>query len=146
MTSAMTSAEIRVFCERFAKAWERGDVAALAACYADDCEVVSPIFRTLHGRAEIETSFRELFQAFAEWSIRINDIIIDGEGTHAALVWTSQLTHRGSIFGMPASGRRLENQVAMIMTLKDGRIVSERRIYDFTRMLIQLGVLRAKTA
>ena len=47
---------------------------------------------------------------------------------------------------MPASGRRIENQLAFIMTLKDGRIASERRIYDFTRMLMQLGVLKAKTA
>ena len=141
-----TSTEIRAFCERFAKAWERGDVGALTACYADDCEVLSPLFQTLHGRAEIETSFRDLFQAFADYSIRINDVIIDGEGTRAALVLTLQSTHRGSIFGMPASGRRIENQVAFIMSFKDGRIASERRIYDFTRMLIQLGVLRAKTA
>ena len=106
----MTSAEIRAFCERFAKAWERGDVGALTACYADDGEVLSPIFQTLHGRTEIEASFRDLFQAFAEWSIRINDIIIDGEGSHAALVWTSQLTpprlHLRHACERPAPGER----------------------------------------
>ncbi|OFW21402.1 MAG: hypothetical protein A3H97_20330 [Acidobacteria bacterium RIFCSPLOWO2_02_FULL_65_29] len=143
----MTSAEIRAFCERFAKAWERSDVAALSACYAEDCEVVSPIFHTLRGRAEVETSFRDLFQAFSDYSIRVNDMIIDSDGGgRAALVWMAQSTHRGPIFGMPASGRRIESQVAFIMTLKDGRIASERRIYDFTGRLIQMGVLKAKTA
>ncbi len=29
-------------------------------------------------------------------------------------------------------------------TLKDGKVVHERRIYDFTGMLIQIGVLKAK--
>lgn len=143
----MTSAEIRAFCERFAKAWERSDVAALSACYADECEVFSPLFQTLRGRAEVEASFRDLFQALADFTIRIHEIIVDTDGGgRAALVWTAQSTHRGAIFGMPASGRRIENQIAFIMTLKDGRIASERRIYDFTRMLMQMGVLKAKTA
>jgi hypothetical protein len=28
--------------------------------------------------------------------------------------------------------------------MKDGRIHEERRLYDFTSMLLQLGVIRAK--
>ena len=32
------------------------------------------------------------------------------------------------------------------MTLKDGLIIKETRIYDFTSMLMQLGALRAKPA
>ena len=34
--------------------------------------------------------------------------------------------------------------VRLGLTLRDGRIAKEMRIYDFTNMLIQLGVLRAK--
>jgi hypothetical protein len=30
--------------------------------------------------------------------------------------------------------------------LKHGRIVRERRIYDFTGMLVQIGILKAKPA
>ena len=36
--------------------------------------------------------------------------------------------------------------VAIILTFRGDKIVHDRRIYDFTRMLMQLGVLRAKTA
>jgi hypothetical protein len=33
-----------------------------------------------------------------------------------------------------------------VITVADGLIASERRIYDFTGLLVQLGVLRAKPA
>lgn len=143
----MMGAELRAFCERFAKAFEREDVAALAACYTDDCEVISPIFHTLRGRLEVEGSFRDLFRALSERKIHVDDIIVDSvEVERALLVVTAQSTHRGEIFGMPGTGRRIENQIAFIFTFEGGKIAKERRIYDFTRMLVQLGVLRAKTA
>jgi ketosteroid isomerase-like protein len=142
----MTSDEIRAFCERFAGLWEREDIPGLAACYSDDCEVISPLFRTLKGRTEVEGSFRDLFKALAIQTVHIDDIIVDRDGERAALLWTTQSTHRGEIFGMPGTGRRIENEVALILTFRGDRIRHDRRIYDFTRMLMQLGVLRAKTA
>lgn len=143
----MTSAEIRTFCERFAGAWVREDVDALTACYADDCEVISPIFRTLRGRTEVEGSFRDLFKALSDYNIQVNDIIVDHDGgERAVLVWTAQSTHRGEIFGMPGTGRRIENEVAFIFRFQGDKIALDRRIYDFTRMLMQIGVLKAKTA
>ena len=53
----MTSDEIRAFCELYVHTWERGDITGLVACYNDDCEIVSPIFNILRGRAQLETSF-----------------------------------------------------------------------------------------
>ena len=35
-------------------------------------------------------------------------------------------------------------RTVMIFELRAGKIVHEQRIYDFTGMLIQLGVLKAK--
>ena len=34
--------------------------------------------------------------------------------------------------------------MAYMFTLRDGLIVHERRVYDFTGMLIQIGLLKAK--
>jgi predicted ester cyclase len=53
-------------------------------------------------------------------------------------------THAGEFFGLPAAGRHVEVEVAQVMTIADGLIVTERRIYDFTGLLVQTGVLRAK--
>jgi predicted ester cyclase len=45
---------------------------------------------------------------------------------------------------MPGTGRRIETSGAFILTLENGRIAAERRVYDFTGFLVQLGVLKAK--
>jgi steroid delta-isomerase-like uncharacterized protein len=143
----MTSDEIRVFCDDYARMWERGDIAGLSACYLDTCEVVSPVFNILHGRAQLETSFRELFRAFTDFRFEIDDVIIDLERRErAVMLITAFQTHSGEIFGVPGTGRRFETRVAFVFTFDNGRIARDSRLYDFTGMLMQLGALRAKTA
>jgi steroid delta-isomerase-like uncharacterized protein len=141
----MTSDEIRSFLDRFVHAWEHQDVAALGACYTDDCVVVSPIFSTIKGKAKVEKTYSDLFLAFANPSITVEDTVIsDGDPARAVIVWTVKSIHAGNIFGMPGSGKRIERTIAYFFTFRDGRIAKERRVYDFTSMLMQLGVLKAK--
>jgi len=143
----MTSDEIRPSVDQFVLAWERADAAALGACYADDCVVVSPIFAKLKGRAQVERSYTDLFEAFEPQTVRVDDIVVGNDlPARAVVVFTVQSIHAGEIFGMPPSGKRLEQTIAFILTLKDGRIVKDVRIYDFTSLLMQVGVLRAKPA
>jgi hypothetical protein len=47
---------------------------------------------------------------------------------------------------MPPTGRRIEVAGAFIYRLHNGLIAHERRILDFTGLLVQVGVLRAKPA
>jgi steroid delta-isomerase-like uncharacterized protein len=141
----MTRDEISDFLHRYVKAWERADLPALIACYADNPQVSSPIFHTLSGQQQIEKSFHDLFQAFGNWELRIDDIIVDREeGDRAVLLFTAHATHKGEIFGASATGRRFENRVVVIFTFENGRIAKDTRLYDFTGMLLQLGILKAK--
>jgi steroid delta-isomerase-like uncharacterized protein len=141
----MTSDEIRSFLDRFVHAWEHQDVAALSACYTDDCVVVSPIFSTIKGKAKVEKSYHDLFLALANPSITVDDTIIsEADPARAVILWTVKSIHAGSIFGMPGTGKRIERTIAYFLTFRDGLIAKERRIYDFTSMLMQLGVLKAK--
>lgn len=142
----MTSDEVRAFLDRFGKAWEEQDLVTLAECYADNCEIVSPIFHTLRGLPQIENSFRKVFNAFGTQSMRVDEVIVDADTPgRAAVVWTSKVKHRGEIFGIPPSGRTIEVTMALILTLTGGgKIVREVRVYDFSKMLLELGVLRAK--
>ena len=141
----MTNAEVRSFLDRFVHAWQSQDVSALGACYTDDCVVVSPIFSTLRGRTAVEKSYTDLFKALAVRNVRVDDTVIGSEEpARAVVVWNVQSTHVGEVFGMPATGKNIERTVAYFLTLEDGRISKELRIYDFTSMLMQLGVLRAK--
>ena len=116
----MTSDEIRAFCEKFARTWERADIPALSACYTEDCEIVSPIFNVLSGRSQLEASFRELFRGFSDYVIDVDDVIVDRErDERAVLVFTAFATHRGEIFGVAGTGRRFEIRGAFIFNFFD---------------------------
>jgi steroid delta-isomerase-like uncharacterized protein len=141
----MTSDETRRFIRRYVELWQQQDIRGLGACYAEHAHVDSPMFHALDGREAIEKSFTELFKVFSDSKIGVDDIIIDNEsGGRCVTVFTSQGTHRGVLFGLPGTGRRVEIKGAFLMTFEGDQIVLERRLYDFVGMLLQLGVLKAK--
>ena len=141
----MTADEIRRFIERYVVLWERADLRSLVECYTDTAQIESPIFHSVKGRANIEKSFSDLFRAFDDWDMRVDDIIIDrGPEERAVLAFSSFMTHRGEIFGVPGTGRKVENSGVFILRFEDGRIALDRRLYDFTGFLVQLGVLKAR--
>jgi predicted ester cyclase len=53
---------------------------------------------------------------------------------------------RGEFCGLAPTGKRFEVRCAFLFFLKDNKIAREIRIYDFTGLLLQLGVLSAKPA
>ncbi len=132
---------MRLFDAR-ARGWRARDAAILAASHTDDGVIVSPIFGTVSGRAAIDTSYRDLFRRFADWTLDAEAPVIDGD--RAGQLFRVHATHTDEIFGLAATGRRFEIQGALIYALRDGRIAHERRIYDFPGLLLQLGVLKAK--
>jgi steroid delta-isomerase-like uncharacterized protein len=141
----MTRDEIQSFTTRFVDTWHKADVRALAACYAGDATIISPMFSTVKGREKIETSYRDLFRVFGEWRITVDQTVIDTVGgERAVLLTTNQATHVGDMFGYPGTGRRFTLRVALIFAFTSGHIASETRLYDFTGLLVQLGVLKAK--
>ena len=140
----ITRDEIAMFLKRHAAALAARDASALCADYTVDAVIVSPMFATVHGRAAIETSFRAFYTAFPDATIEFEATIVDPP--HAALFTTLRATHEADFFGIPGTHRRIDAHVAWHLTFADGLIARERRIYDFTGLLLQVGVLRAKPA
>ena len=134
--------EILALLKRRQAAWAARDPAALAATHAENGTVASPMGGVLEGRAEIERIYRLWMSAFTDIAVQQDDVLIDGD----RVVTLSRLsgTHTGEFFGLAPGGRRVEVQVALVMTVANGLVVEERRIYDFTGVLVQVGVLKAK--
>jgi steroid delta-isomerase-like uncharacterized protein len=146
MTTSMTRDDIQAFAQRFLTTWERADPQALAACYAADATVDSPMFQKAVGREQIEETYFETFRIFAGFKFTLDDIIIDAESMRAVAIVTTQATQIGEAFGYPGSGRHFTLKVAFVLRFSGDSIISETRVYDFTGLLVQLGVLRAKKA
>jgi steroid delta-isomerase-like uncharacterized protein len=140
----MTREEITAMFTRREAAWRAHDAATLAADHSPDAVVISPTGGVLEGREEIQRVYQIWFTAFPDLQFNEYDFMIDGD--RVALLMTVAGSHAGDFFGLPASGRHVQAICAFFYTLQDGQVVHERRILDFTGVLIQVGVLRAKPA
>ena len=140
----MTREEIMAMFARRDTEWRARDAAALAADHAPDGIVLSPTGGVLEGREEIERIYRVWFKAFPDLTLSDIEVLIDAE--RAVLLANISGTHTGDFFGLPATGRRVQAVGAFVYTLRDGFIEHERRILDFTGVLVQVGVLKAKPA
>ena len=123
-------------------AWAARDARALGATHARDGVVTSPTGGVLEGRDEIERIYQLWFSAFPDLLVQANDRLIDGN--RAVEVARLTGTHAGDFFGVPPTGRKVDVTVAFVMTIENGEIVTERRVLDFTGVLVQVGVIKAR--
>lgn len=141
----MTRDDILALIARRADAWRRLDVDALVADYAPDAVVESPLAGgTTHGLEQIKQVFQTYFTAFPDLAMADGEVLVDG--SRAAVMATFTGTDRGGFMGMAATGREVIIPVVFLYEFKDGKIARDRRIYDFTGLLIQVGTLKAKPA
>jgi steroid delta-isomerase-like uncharacterized protein len=134
----MTTEEIAAVIARHHDAYMRRDAAALAANYADDCVVDSPIVGVHVGRAEVERVFRIFFAAFPDVRLRSDEFLISGN--RAVWTVTATGTDTGGFMGLPSTGQPFSTPIILLYTFgNDHRIVQERRIYDFSRLLLRLA-------
>jgi len=140
----MTHDDAVNFFEEQQRNWAARDAAALTASHTDDATIISPIFRTVKGHQEILESYRTLFTTFPDWTYVAEPALVDG--TKVAQPFIVSATHVHDFMGMPGSNRKFEIQGVILYEMRDGLIAHELRCYDFTGLLIQLGVLRGKPA
>ena len=139
----MTREGIAALFERRCQALNARDAAALAAHYSDDATVDSPLAGgPATGREAIERLYMTYFLAFPDFKFEQDALLIDGE--NVAQLGRISGTDNGGFMGMAPTHRRITFRVGFFHAMQDGRIVRERRVYDFTGLLIQVGVLKAK--
>jgi uncharacterized protein (TIGR02246 family) len=138
----MTRDEILALLARRAAAWRARDAAGLSATHTPDGVVASPSGGVLEGRAEIERVYTMLMTAFPDLVFNHEDALVDGN--RAVQLARMSGTHAGDFFGLPPTGRHVEAEVVLLMTFAGGLVAEERRVYDFTGLLVQVGVLKAK--
>jgi steroid delta-isomerase-like uncharacterized protein len=145
MEAVMTRDDLQAILERYMDTWQRRDPPAIARCHAENGVVESPMYATLRGRRAIEDAYRAFFSSFPDAMSTVNAIVIDPP--RIAVFTTVNATHTNDFFGLPGTNRRIEFKHSRLFEMDgNGLVALERRIYDFTGVLVQIGVLRAKPA
>jgi steroid delta-isomerase-like uncharacterized protein len=142
--STMTRQQMQDFIKRRWEAYEDLDAAALAADYAENAVIESPTAGVHTGPEAAERTFRVIFNAFLDLTTVVDNLIVDGN--NAVVLRLLEGTHIGEFLGIPPTGKRFTMPAVFFYQLENGKIVRERRIYDFTGLLVQIGALRAKPA
>jgi steroid delta-isomerase-like uncharacterized protein len=140
----MTRKEITDFLARRDEAWQRHDIETLTANHTEDCGLESPVALSTKGRNAIRNNYKSWFASFPDAGYSVERLVIDG---NQAVQFVKMFgIHKGDFCGLAPTGKRFEVRCAFLFIFADGAIAHETRIYDFTGLLLQLGVLRAKPA
>jgi steroid delta-isomerase-like uncharacterized protein len=140
----MTRDEITAMFARREDAFNERDSVSLAADYSDDAVIDSPTAGVHQGPDAAREAYDVIFRAFADNMRRTEMLVIDGD--HVAQVLTLEGTNLGGLMGLPPSGKHFRVPAVFLYDLRGDKIVRERRIYDFTGLLVQIGVLKARPA
>jgi len=138
----MTRQDIIDLLERQERAFGQRDLAAMMAPYAEDCVLESRLGGTVHGAAAIGQIFLAWFAAFPDATVSTEEILMEGD----RVVWlvTMTGTDSGGFMGLPPTDKAFKLPMVFIYTLQNDKVMHERRIYDFTGMLIQIGVFKTR--
>jgi len=96
------------------------------------------------GREAIVRAYETLFAAFPDLTAVFEPPII--EDNRLAVVTETSGTHSATLMGLAPTGRKFRFRIVFLLDVADGQIARDRRIYDFTGLLLQVGVLKAKPA
>ncbi|HEY7449567.1 MAG TPA: SpoIIE family protein phosphatase [Vicinamibacterales bacterium] len=128
---------IKAVFARMQEGYARRDAAGIAADYAEDCVVESPIAGVHVGPAAVERELRGIFSAFPDMRVHWDELLISGN--RAASIGRTEGTDTGGLMGLPPTGKPFIVSVVMLYTFGDDcKIVRERRMYDFSRLLLHL--------
>lgn len=138
----MRKEEIEAVTAEWLEGWQRADVPALAAAFAEDAVYTGMLTGTIRGRQEIEALYRSWFAAFPDMQFTVDSLVVDED--RAAVLWSQTGTHKGEFCGLPGTGRIFVVPGTFFLTFHDGKITGLRSIYDFTGLLLQIGIIMAK--
>jgi steroid delta-isomerase-like uncharacterized protein len=138
----MTRNEVAALLERRRDALERRDMRAFGALYAESAVLESPLASSATGPEAIVAATGAFLEAFPHATITEGAPVID-EG-RAAIAAEVSGTHEGRFMGLAPTGRPFRFPVVFLFECDDDHIARERRVYDFTGLLVQIGVLKAK--
>lgn len=139
----MTRQQVEALFARRDAALAQHDVDGITAQYAEDAVVDSPTAGgTVTGRKAIEEVTRAWFAGFPEVTFTRESLVIDNDRA----VWIGEVrgADTGGFMGLAPTNKPFHLPMVIVCRLKDNVIVHEQRIYDFSGMLIQIGVLKAR--
>jgi steroid delta-isomerase-like uncharacterized protein len=127
----------RLLIERFYhELWNRFDKTIFSDILAEDLRFRGSLGQTKRGHREFGDYVDFIQQAFPDFSNEIGEIISEGDKAFAKLTYRG--THRGEVFGIAPTGRRIQYEGAAVFTFRDDLIAEVWVLGDIYGLISQL--------
>lgn len=122
--------------------WNSGDVSAMLEHYEDDIVWHNvPMGEVYDGKAAVRGFLEDLFRALPDLELDVTLRV--PRGKYVAEEYVIRGTHSGPMFGLPASGRRLEIRAMSMVEMRNGRLKEDHFYFDAAGAMQQMGYLPA---
>lgn len=120
--------------------WNSGDISAMLEHYEDDIVWRNIAMGEVYDGKDAVRGFLEgLFLALPDLELDITLRL--PRGTYVAEEYIIRGTHLGPMFGLPASGRRLEIRAMSMVEMRNGRLKEDHFYFDAAGAMQQMGYL-----
>ncbi len=119
--------------------WNKRRVDLIEEFYAEDYVGHNPGVPPTNGLEAAKAETAMGLNAFPDLKLSIDDAI--AEGDQVAARWTMRGTHQGELYGIPATGKQVTQEGAVVYRLVNARIAELWFYPDNLGLMQQLGVV-----
>ena len=125
--------------QRHVLAENRRSIEGLLETLCDD-----PIYKvmatsqTFKGKDEVGDFYRGLFEAMPDANFELVNAFVSEEGVVEESILRG--IHRGTLFGIPATGREIALPMTIVFPIMNSQILGERLYFDAATLARQLGI------
>ncbi|MCE2541756.1 MAG: ester cyclase [Acidobacteria bacterium] len=122
--------------------WNRFDTTLVPVLLTEDVTLRGALGRHAAGHAAFADYLELVRGAFPDFEQTIDEVVVDDVGGSAFVRLRCRGTHRGALFGLPATGQRITYEGAARFETRDGRIADIWLLGDVHGLLRQLRAER----
>lgn len=125
--------------------WNVHDVEGVLEFYDDEIAWRNVAMEeTYEGKRAVGEFLQRLFTAVPDLRFEVSHKIARGD--NVAEQWSIAGTHSGTLFGVPATGRRVSLPGMSMVTLRDGKFLRDEFYFDSGIFLRQVGLMPSVAA
>ena len=110
----------------------------LETLYSEPIYKIMATNATFKGRDQVAQFYTGLFDGVPDATFELINAFVGEEGVVEESILRG--THRGLLFGMPATGREIALPLTIVFPILNGEIMGERLYFDLATLARQLGV------
>ena len=139
VTRSMSLASNKILIERYYhELWNRWDLGIVDDLLAPDVRFHGSLGVAVEGAEGFRRYVQMVRDAFPDFHNTIEDLVAEDDRVAARLRYTG--THSGPLFGIAATGKRVEYAGLALFQIKAGQVVSGFVLGDLNGLMQQMGL------